>query len=64
MMTFIVRTFNEEWTIGCSNLNVAVSKVLDSYSNPETATVDVFDDDCAYIYFDGHLEATIDRING
>lgn len=63
MMTFIVRTFCEEYTISCSNLNATVSEVLDSYTDPDTATVDVYGD-CADIYFDGHLEATIDQIHG
>lgn len=61
MMTFIVRTFCEEWTISCSNLNAAVSEVLDSYTNPDTATVKIYGD-CANIFFNGHLEATIDTI--
>lgn len=63
MMTFIVRTFNKEWTISCSNLDVAISEVLDSYTNPDTAKVKVYGD-CANIFFDGQLEATIDQIHG
>lgn len=61
MQTFIVRTFCDEYTISCSNINAAVSEVLNSYSNPDTATVKIYGD-CANIFFDNHLEATVDTI--